>query len=419
MSYVGEKPYPVRDGGTGQSTLPTDGQLLIGDTAAKKFDVASLTAGSGILITPGPGSLTIASTVAPPILTPVFLARLTSTQSNVTGDGTDYTPIVFDAVDSNVGTAYNNGTGIFTAPSTQNYVFTVGLTAQDIGAAHTLMNFKIETSTGQIAYGFYGNPYPISYGGQLVLSQTFVISMAASETAQVSLLVNNGTKTVDLYGDGSSNYYTWFAGYVLAGNNGSSSNLDGLVDGSGTTVLPLGGLITFSNGTSVEATSLSANHITFDVQGTTNHAIQLGNSSGSLANLATGSTGQVLISQGAGADPQWTTLGSVVLWIQVAGTTQTMAVQRGYVNFNAALTTFTLPATANFGDIIELAGYGSGGWTIAQNALQTILVGSLASTPGITGSVSSTAAGDTIRLLCVVANTTFKAIDWAGNLTVV
>jgi len=417
MSYVGAKPYPIRDGGTGQIVAPSNGQLLIGNGGA--FSVASLTAGSGILISPGPGSVTIASTVAPPVLTPVSLARLTSVQNNVTGDGTDYTPIIFDTADTNVGSAYNAATGVFTVPATQAYVFSFGLSVQQIANTHTLCRFKIESSAGDVAYGFYGNPYPIAYGGQINLSQTVVMYLTASTTVQVSLQVSNGAKTVDVFGDASGNYDSWFAAYLLAGNNGSTSTLDSLIDGSGNAVTPNGGAITFVDGTAVSSLTGSANHITFDVYNRTYHSIQIGNSAGSLANLSTGTSGQVLVSQGASADPLWVTLGSVVIWISVAGTSQPMITQRGYVNQNAGLTTFTLPASANFGDIIEIAGVGAGGWTIAQNAGQSMVVGSLTSTVGVGGSVSSTAATDTIRFLCVTANTTFKALDWAGNLTVV
>jgi len=50
-------------GGTGQSSY-TDGQLLIGNTTGNTLTKASLTAGTGISITPGSGSISIASTVA-------------------------------------------------------------------------------------------------------------------------------------------------------------------------------------------------------------------------------------------------------------------------------------------------------------------------------------------------------------------
>jgi hypothetical protein len=51
---------PVSDGGTGLATVPTNGQILIGNGTG--YTLASLTAGSGITITPGAGSITIADT---------------------------------------------------------------------------------------------------------------------------------------------------------------------------------------------------------------------------------------------------------------------------------------------------------------------------------------------------------------------
>jgi hypothetical protein len=52
---------PVANGGTGQSTF-TDGQLLIGNTTGNTLTKATLTAGIGISVTNGNGSITIATT---------------------------------------------------------------------------------------------------------------------------------------------------------------------------------------------------------------------------------------------------------------------------------------------------------------------------------------------------------------------
>jgi hypothetical protein len=52
---------PVANGGTGQTTY-TDGQLLIGNTTGNTLTKATLTAGTGITVTNGSGSITIAST---------------------------------------------------------------------------------------------------------------------------------------------------------------------------------------------------------------------------------------------------------------------------------------------------------------------------------------------------------------------
>lgn len=55
----------VDHGGTGQTTY-TDGQLLIGNTTGNTLTKATLTAGSGVTITNGHGSITIAATAAGP-----------------------------------------------------------------------------------------------------------------------------------------------------------------------------------------------------------------------------------------------------------------------------------------------------------------------------------------------------------------
>lgn len=51
---------PVANGGTGQTSY-TNGQLLIGNTTGNTLAKATLTAGSGITITNGAGSITIAT----------------------------------------------------------------------------------------------------------------------------------------------------------------------------------------------------------------------------------------------------------------------------------------------------------------------------------------------------------------------
>lgn len=53
---------PVAKGGTNVATVPTNGQLLIGNGTG--YTLASLTAGSNITITPGAGTISIASTAS-------------------------------------------------------------------------------------------------------------------------------------------------------------------------------------------------------------------------------------------------------------------------------------------------------------------------------------------------------------------
>jgi hypothetical protein len=55
-----DTPVTVLNGGTGQSSAPTNGQLLIGN--GSNYTLSALTAGSGVTITNATGSITIAAT---------------------------------------------------------------------------------------------------------------------------------------------------------------------------------------------------------------------------------------------------------------------------------------------------------------------------------------------------------------------
>lgn len=107
-------------------------------------------------------------------------------------------------------------------------------------------------------------------------------------------------------------------------------------------------------------------------------------------------------------------------WNHITGTSQTMVADAGYVADNVGLVTLTLPTTAAFGTFIYIQGLGSGGWTVAQNTGQQIHVGSVATTSGAGGSLSSTNQYDSLTLLCVAANTTWTVLGGAqGNITIV
>lgn len=112
--------------------------------------------------------------------------------------------------------------------------------------------------------------------------------------------------------------------------------------------------------------------------------------------------------------------GSGYGWTQVTTTSQQMAVSNGYIANNIALVTLTLPATAGIGETLIVQGKGSGLFTIAQNAGQTIHFGSVDTTTGVAGSLTATNQYDSIELVCITANT-----DWAvltgtqGTFTVV
>lgn len=107
-------------------------------------------------------------------------------------------------------------------------------------------------------------------------------------------------------------------------------------------------------------------------------------------------------------------------WVDQTTGSVTMSVNTGYTSDDgASLVTFTLPTTSAIGDFVEINGKGSGLYTIAQATGQQIHFGSLASTSGAGGSVSSTLQYDCIRLRCITANTIWVVISAQGNFTVV
>lgn len=99
------------------------------------------------------------------------------------------------------------------------------------------------------------------------------------------------------------------------------------------------------------------------------------------------------------------TTAQVQVLFPISGISQTAVVNNGYVTYNVALTTITMPLTGVFGDKVLVQGYGSGGWIIQANAGQTLIVGDASSS--VAGTIASTSPTDGIVLLCVVADTTW------------
>jgi hypothetical protein len=130
-------------GGTGQTTY-TDGQLLIGNSTGNTLTKASLTAGTGISITPGSGSITIASTVT---------AGLTITDDTTTA--TSLYPTFTSATSGSITGASVTSTKFKFVPSTGT------LTAPNLEASNGMIvnsatvstNYSIPVGSNAIAVG--------------------------------------------------------------------------------------------------------------------------------------------------------------------------------------------------------------------------------------------------------------------------
>ncbi len=240
------------------------------------------------------------------------------------------------------------------------------------------------------------------------------------------------------------------------------------------TATPAANTITIAGGNNIGTTG-SGSTVTINLNDTTNHAVQVGNAGGSLTSVSpsatsgvplisqgasadptfgtavvagggtgavtftayavicagttstgafqnvsgVGTSGQVLTSTGAGALPTWQSPASGFTW-SVITVNQTAAVNNGYICNKAGTLALALPASSAVGSIIEVTGINTAtGWQITQAAGQQIFFGNTSTTSGATGTLTSTAIRDSIRIVCVVADLTWNVLSSIGNITVV
>lgn len=89
-----------------------------------------------------------------------------------------------------------------------------------------------------------------------------------------------------------------------------------------------------------------------------------------------------------------------------------------YVVNSTSRVNLTLPNKFNINDEITVMGQGTGGWKIIQNAGQTVH-GTTSTTPGITGSISSSARYNSITIRGIVPSTDFSTQCHEGTLSIV
>jgi hypothetical protein len=135
-------------------------------------------------------------------LTPFAMAKITATQSNITGDNTTYniTGAIFTEL-FDQGSNFSNGT--FTAPRTGKYRCNLNIVLESIGAAHVFMEVDLVTTGGTYVMS-QCNPAAIRTNPGTVntvsVPASIVVTMTAGDTAYFNIVINGSTKTVGLAG---------------------------------------------------------------------------------------------------------------------------------------------------------------------------------------------------------------------------
>jgi hypothetical protein len=248
----------IPNGGTGLSAYPLNGQLLIGDTLNKRYVLNNLTAGTGITITNGAGSILIngtngtvtsvsvvsangfAGTVANSTTTPAITLTTTITgilKGNGTAisaavSGTDYAPAT-----SGTSILYGNGAGGFSnvtvgtgltfatgtlstsgtvttnAPVTKTADFSVASTDtwlinNKTGSTCTVTLPSPSANTGRVLYF-------INYQNQLLVSASSNVVSRAGGAAGTAILDNVAGNWATIVSDGTS----WITTQAASNNN--------------------------------------------------------------------------------------------------------------------------------------------------------------------------------------------------------
>ena len=255
---------PIINGGTGLSTLPTNGQLLIGN--AGEYKLNTLGAGAGVSVTNGPGTIVLANT---------------GVLSNIAGTGISVSGATGNVTIANTGVlSFSGGTTGLTPVAAATGAVVLGGT---LGIANGGTNGTATPTAGAVPYGT-GTAYAFSAAGtsgQVLTSGgagsptwTTPTTGTVTSVTGTSPVVSSGGNTPAIslaaaYGDTLNPYAAKTANYVLAGpTTGAAAvptfralvaaDIPALPYGTGTVTSVTGSAPVVSSGGTTPAISMAA-----------------------------------------------------------------------------------------------------------------------------------------------------------------
>lgn len=142
--------------------------------------------------------------------TPGYCIRNNAQVDNVTGDGTLYTPCIFNTELFDRGSNFAANT--FTAPTSGTYLLLVNILTSGAGPGMTDGICYIKTTT--TTYSTYLNPTNWTSTNYLSYRVAIIAYMNSGDTAGIEFKVSGAGKTVDYYGEATS-AHTNFSGVLL------------------------------------------------------------------------------------------------------------------------------------------------------------------------------------------------------------
>lgn len=284
---------PVTSGGTGLTTIPTNGQLLIGNGTG--YTLNTLGYGSGISVTNGSGTITVANT---------------GVLSNIAGSGISVSSATGNVTVSNTGVLSWSGgsTGLTPAsPTTGNVT---------LGGTLVIANGGTNGSATPTAYGVaYGTGTAYAFTAAGTAKQVLIANSSAAPTWST---LTTGTSI--LYGDGSGGFSNVTIGSGVSFVAGTLS-----ATGSGGTVTSVTGTspVVSSGGTTPAISLAAAYGDTLNPFGTKTAAYVL---AGPATGAATAPTFRALVSTDIPSLSYVTSVGATAPITSTGGLTPTIGV---------------------------------------------------------------------------------------------
>lgn len=430
--------------------VATDGQLIIGSTGADPVLAELTSTGGTIVITNGAGSINLEAdeTIAVTYTEDSGTATPAAGNLNVVGDSLN---INTDGTGDTITISLENAITLGSSPiSPGNPALTattgdIVVTAGSIKMPYINPSFGLEgaifVDAVRALYGVDGSNWFLAGGGNIGLDGDTSNSNIGIGSGALSALLGNSLGNIAL-GSSSLNSYvgngTPSQGWNVALGDSTGMNL---LSGTGNVLLGINAgnnyvgsestnILIVNNGVASEsgAIRIGANgaHTSCYIAGI--DGVNVGSSTVRVVSEASDKLGTVDITAGSGIaitpGANSITISATAAafgWTEVTGTSQSLAVQNGYVTNNGSLVTLTMPTSAAIGDIIEVVGKGAGGWTVVYTTGQSIKFGNIATTT-TTGSLASTNANDSIKLVCTTASGSapiFTVTSSVGNITYV
>jgi hypothetical protein len=143
----------------------------------------------------------------------------------------------------------------------------------------------------------------------------------------------------------------------------------------------------------------------------------VGGASDAIVSVGPGTVGQVLTSNGSGANPSYQDIVIGGFPYTIITANQALVPNNGYFIGGAGIS-ITLPTTSSVGDVIDIRGLNTGGgWTLTYTTGQSILFGE-STTTVTTGNLTSILPSDSVRLICLVADLTWMVADPMNNILI-